>query len=58
MYLNSVSSQCARGKLSIARKPEDHPKLFKWYKTFQKYNPPDFKFYLSKLTNKIFPHMV
>ena len=28
--LNSVSSQCARGKLSIARKPEDHPKIFKW----------------------------
>ena len=21
-------------------------------KTFEKYNPPDFKFYLSKLTNK------
>ena len=28
--LNSVSSQCARGKPSIARKPEDHPKSFKW----------------------------
>ena len=25
-HLNSVSSQCARGKSSIARKPEDHPK--------------------------------
>ena len=25
---------------------------------FQKCNPPDFKFYLVKLTNKIFPHMV
>ena len=24
--LNSVSSQCARGKLSTARKPEIHPK--------------------------------
>ena len=24
--LNSVSSQCARGKLSIARKPEVHKK--------------------------------
>ena len=24
-YLNSVSSQCARGKSSIARKPEFHP---------------------------------
>ena len=28
--LNSVSSQCARGKMSIARKPVDHPKIFKW----------------------------
>ena len=26
--LNSVSSQCARGKSSIARKPEVHPNLF------------------------------
>ena len=25
-FLNSVSSQCACGKSSIARKPEDHPK--------------------------------
>ena len=28
--LKSVSSQCARGKSSIARNPEDHPKIFKW----------------------------
>ena len=28
--LNSVSSECARGKSSIARKPEDHPENFKW----------------------------
>ena len=27
---NFVSSQRARGKPSIARKPEDHPKIFKW----------------------------
>ena len=27
-------------------------------KTFQKCNPPHFKFYLSNLTNKKFPHMV
>ena len=26
--LNSVSSQCVRGEPSIARKPEDHPKIF------------------------------
>ena len=25
--LNTVSSQCARGKLFIARKPEVHPKF-------------------------------
>ena len=28
--LKSVSSQCARGKSSIARKPKDHFKIFKW----------------------------
>ena len=27
---NSVSSQCAHGKQSTARKPEDHTKSFKW----------------------------
>ena len=30
IYLNSVLSQCARGKSSIAWKPEVHPKIFKW----------------------------
>ena len=29
--LNTVSSQCARGKPSVVRKPENHPKIFKWY---------------------------
>ena len=33
-------------------------KLAPFLKTFQKCNPPDFKFYPSKLTDKIFPHMV
>ena len=28
IMLNSVSSHCARGKLSIARKPEVHPIIF------------------------------
>ena len=28
--LNSVSSQCACGKLSLVWKPEVHPKYFKW----------------------------
>ena len=31
-HLKSVSSQCAHGKSSIARKPEVHPKIFRWYK--------------------------
>ena len=30
LKLNSVSSQCAHGKSAISRKPEDHPKNFKW----------------------------
>ena len=29
-HLNSVSSQCAHDKSSIARKLEDHPRNFKW----------------------------
>ena len=33
--LNTVSSQCARGKSFIARKPEVHFKIFKWLKTFK-----------------------
>ena len=50
--LNSVSSQCAHGKSSLARKSEVHPKLFLMVKkTFKKCNPPD----LDKLNNKIFP---
>ena len=28
--INSVSFQCAGGKSSIARKPDDHTKFFKW----------------------------
>ena len=56
--LNSVSSQCTRGKSSTARKSIDHPKIFKWSRTFQQCNLPDFKFYPSKLTNKTFSHMV
>ena len=29
-HLNPVSSQCARGKSSLAQKPEVHPKILKW----------------------------
>ena len=56
--LKSVSSQCARGNSSFVQKPEVHSKIFLVVKTFKKCNPPDFKFYLSKLTNKNFRHMV
>ena len=31
------------------------PNYFNGKKVFQKCNPPDFKFYLDKLNNKIFP---
>ena len=61
--LNSVSSQCTRGKWSIARKPEIHPKKKnEWHFVclffFKKSNRLDFKFYLGKLNNKIFSHTV
>ena len=56
--LNSVSSQCAHGQSSLAWKTEVHPKFFNGKKTFKKCNPPDLKFYLDKLNNKNFPHMV
>ena len=56
--LNFVSSQCARDKSSIARKPEVQSKVFKWLISFQKCNPSDFNFHPSKLTGKIFHLMV
>ena len=58
--LNSVSSQCACGKSSVAWKPEVNPKILsgKNLKTVKKCNPPDFKFYLGKLTNEISPYGV
>ena len=34
------------------------PNVFNGKKTFKKCNSPDFKFYLDKLNNKKFPHMV
>ena len=33
-------------------------KIFKSLETFQKCNPPDFKFYPSKSTDEKFPHMM
>ena len=56
-HLNSVSSICAHGKSCVARKPEV-PQNFLMVKTFKKCNPPDFKFYLCKVGNKTFSHMV
>ena len=40
MLLNPVSSQYARGKLSIAWNLQVHPTIFKQLKTFKKWNPP------------------
>ena len=40
----------------IFGKPEVHPIIFLWLKTFEKCNPTDFKFYLGKLNNKMFPY--
>ena len=34
------------------------PKYLSGKKIFKKWNPSDFKFYPSKLTDKKFPHMV
>ena len=49
--LNSVSSQCVRGKLSVVR----NQTFLSGKKKSKKCNPPDFKFYPSKLTDKDFP---
>ena len=38
--LNSVSTQCARDKPSVARKPEENPKILSDKKPFQKCNHP------------------
>ena len=43
---------------SLRENRKSIPKFLKGKKTFQKCNPPDFKLYPSKLTNKNFPHMV
>ena len=38
--------------------PENRKYSFSGKKTFKNCNPPDFKFYPSKLTNKIFCYIV
>ena len=50
LELNSVASQSARDKPSIARKQEAHPILF-WV-NFTKCDPGDFKYYHGKINNK------
>ena len=55
---SSLTSQCARGKSFTVQKPKDYSKIFNGKKLFKKCNPPDFKFYLGKLNNKNFPHLV
>ena len=47
--VNSVSSQCACGKKSVARKSGVDPKILKWYFFFEKCNPEDFKFFYRKI---------
>ena len=55
--LNSlICAHVVNGLLREKRK--SIPNCFNGKKTFQKCNPPDFKFYLGKLNNKNFPHMV
>ena len=48
--LNYVSSQYARGKPTIALKPEDPPKIFEVVKTFSKMSPSRF-WILSQYVN-------
>ena len=57
---DNLNSVCARGKSSIARKPEIHQKKKKhhWHVVSSKKLHLDFKFYLGKLNNKIFSHTV
>ena len=40
------------------KKTEVHPIISLWQKKKKKKKPPDFKFYLDKLTNTKFPHMM
>ena len=54
--LSHLSAQC--GKSYIVWKRKTILKFLTGKKTFKKCNPPDFKFYPSKLIDKNFPHMV
>ena len=50
--LKFISRQCALNVSIITGNPEVYPIISLWYKTFQKYNLPDFNFYLGKLNHK------
>ena len=54
--LSHLSAQVVNRLLRENRK--SIPKFLSSKKTFQICNPPDFKFYPSKLTNKKFHHVV
>ena len=56
-YQACLSSSHLNAHLTFPLFSEKSPSyyLFVVKKTFQKCNPPDFKFYPKKLTNKIFP---
>ena len=47
--------QCTFNVSVIYEKPEVHPIISQWQNSFQKHDPPDFKFYRGKLTYKKIP---
>ena len=58
ILLNSVSSQCARGKSSLAWKPEIHPPSFNNKPLFKNVILQILNFILISYIIKYFPHMV
>ena len=56
LNLSHLSVHVVNRLLRKNRKPI--PKFLSGKKTLKKCNPPDFKFYPSKFTDKNFPHMV
>ena len=58
LCLQFISNQCTLDVSFISGKWEVHPIISVVKKTLQKCNPPDFRFYLGKLNDKNFPHMV
>ena len=56
--LNSVSSQCAKVNGLLRENRKFDPIVFNGKKTFKKCNLPNLKFYLDKLNDTNFPHVV